>query len=62
MQKLANDGIAQVDTGLQTIQSEFEETGESAGELGVKLKGAGAEVEGLDRRTADVSALKARIG
>ena len=62
MNQLAAEGIAAINTGLDTIQNEFEETGESVGELGVKLKGAGVEIEGLDRRAADVSALKARIG
>ena len=58
---LATNGIAQVDTRIEELQNQFEDTGASAEAFGEKVKQAGAEVEGLDKRTADVSALKSRI-
>jgi hypothetical protein len=44
MQKLANDGIAQVDAGLQTIQTQMDTTGLSADNFEERMASAANEV------------------
>jgi ribosome assembly protein YihI (activator of Der GTPase) len=48
MNKLAADGIAQVDQGLDTIEVNMESTGAAADNLGSKMTGAASDVNKLD--------------
>lgn len=61
MNKLAIDGIAQVDQGLNIIETDFNETGEAAQNFGDKINESGEQIKGLDKTASDISALKSRI-
>lgn len=61
MNKLAIDGIAQVDQGLNVIETDMENTGVAANNLGSKMTGAAADVNKLDTQVSQTQAFTQRI-
>ena len=61
MNKLAVDGIAQVDQGLNIIEVNMESTGAAADNLGSKMTSAAGDVNKLDAQVSQTQAFTQRI-